>query len=70
MRAEDAGKEITVGFADVGDISDDGKVDFEDLAILANQWLQPPGTPSADIALPYGIVDFLDFAKLAENWMK
>lgn len=70
VRAEDAGKEITVGFADVGDISDDGKVDFEDLAILANQWLQPPGTPSADIALPYGIVDFLDFAKLAENWMK
>ena len=70
VRAEDAGKEITVGFADVGDISDDGKVDFEDLAILANQWLQPPGTLSADIALPYGIVDFLDFAKLAENWMK
>ena len=55
-----------------GDITGEGIVDFEDLAELADQWLQPPGTPSADIApLPVdGIVNFLDFAKLAENWMK
>jgi alpha-tubulin suppressor-like RCC1 family protein len=56
----------------VGDLNDDGKVDFDDLAILADQWLHPPGTPSADIApLPSGdgAVNFLDFTALAENWL-
>jgi arabinogalactan endo-1,4-beta-galactosidase len=55
-----------------GDITGNGIVDFEDLDILAEQWLQPPGTPSADIApLPNGdgIVNFLDFALLASNWL-
>jgi hypothetical protein len=54
-----------------GDITGNGKVNFEDLAILADQWLKPPGTPSADIAPPPdgdNIVDFLDFAVLAQNW--
>ncbi len=54
-----------------GDISSDGEVNFEDLAELADQWLGPPGTPSADIAPQPngdGIVNFLDFAELAENW--
>ncbi len=52
------------------DITGDGEVDFEDLAELARQWLEPPDTPSADISPPGGdgIVNFLDFAKLAENW--
>jgi parallel beta-helix repeat protein len=56
-----------------GDINHNGKVDFEDLKVLIDQWLQPPGTPSADIApLPTGdnIVNFLDFALLADNWLK
>ena len=56
-----------------GDITGDGKVDYSDLAIMAEQWLQPPGAPSADIVpAPNGdgVVNFLDFAKLAENWMK
>jgi len=55
-----------------GDITGDDKVDFEDLNILAEQWLQPPGIPSADIAPPDGdnIVNFLDFALLAENWLQ
>ena len=56
-----------------GDLNDDGKVDYDDLTILANQWLQPqpPSTPSADIApLPNGdgAVNFLDFTALVENW--
>ncbi len=57
----------------LGDITGDGKVNYEDLEILANQWLQPPGTPSADIApLPNGdgIVNFLDFAILAQHWLE
>jgi len=51
-----------------GDITGDGKVNFKDLKILAEQWLQPPGIPSADIA-PDNIVNFKDFAVLAENWL-
>jgi len=54
-----------------GDINGNGKVDFEDLQILANQWLQPPSTPSADLApSPLdNFVNFLDFAVLAGNWL-
>ncbi len=55
-----------------GDITGDGKVNYEDLEKLANQWLQPPGTPSADIApSPVdGFVNFLDFAILANHWLE
>jgi hypothetical protein len=56
-----------------GDITGDGTVDFEDLIIMAEQWLSPPGNPSADIAPQPngdGVVNFLDFAELAENWLK
>jgi hypothetical protein len=60
---------------DVGitDITGDGIVDFEDLAILAGQWLREPGIPSADIAPPPdgdGMVDFQDFAELANHWLE
>jgi hypothetical protein len=56
-----------------GDFEPDCDVDWDDLAVLVDQWLQPPGTPSADIApLPEGdgIVDFLDFAILANHWLE
>ncbi len=55
-----------------GDISGDGDVDFEDFAILADQWQQVPGSPSADIAPGNGdgFVDFLDLEELANNWME
>jgi hypothetical protein len=56
-----------------GDFEPDCDVDLADLAVLVDQWLQPPGTPSADIAPQPngdGIVNFLDFALMAENWMK
>ena len=33
-----------------GDLDCDGAVNFEDLGILTDQWLKPPGVPSADIA--------------------
>jgi hypothetical protein len=57
----------------VGDITGDKIVNLDDLVVLVNQWLQLPGSPSADIApLPTGdnIVNFLDFALLAQNWLK
>jgi len=55
------------------DINCDCKVNCEDLKILADQWLQVPGTPSADIAPQPsgdGKINFLDFAALAEDWLK
>jgi hypothetical protein len=54
------------------DFSDNCTVDFEDFAILGNQWRQSPGTPSADIAPepPDGFVDWRDLAALADNWLE
>jgi hypothetical protein len=56
----------------IGDLDCDGAVNFEDLGILTDQWLQPPSIPSADIApAPTdGIVNFVDYSILAENWFK
>lgn len=53
------------------DLDDDGDVDFIDFSILANQWLQPPGSPSADIDPPggNGIVDLFDLEVLADEWL-
>lgn len=47
-------------------------VGTEDLLIMTSQWLQPPGTPSADIAPEVldGIVNLEDFAVLAQNWLR
>ncbi len=52
----------------LGDFNDDGSVDYKDLAILANYWLT--NEPSVDIAPAGGdgIVNFLDFSQLAQNW--
>lgn len=51
-----------------GDISGDCKVDFEDLSRLTKKWLWTgqPGSISEDV-VEDGIVNFLDFSKLAEN---
>lgn len=57
----------------IADLNQDGIVNFEDFAVLANQWLQEPGEPSADIA-PFAwgdnIVNMLDLRVLAEQWLK
>ena len=52
----------------LGDFTGNGFVDFEDLEILVSYWLQ--NEPSVDIAPPGGdgIINFLDFAGLAQNW--
>ncbi len=54
----------------LGDFVCPDGVDWSDLAALCEQWLQV-GAYSADIAPPPagdGIVNFLDFVALAENW--
>ena len=56
-----------------GDFEPDCEVDWFDFVVLTNQWRQPPGTPSADIApLPEGdgTVDYLDFAEFAVHWLE
>lgn len=54
-----------------GDIDGEGDVDLEDYTILAFQWQQWPGVPSADIApgCGDGFVDIEDLALLVENWL-
>lgn len=54
------------------DITRSGRVELDDFAVLAAQWMDVPGTPSADIAPPPygdGVVDLMDFLFLAENWL-
>ncbi len=55
--------------ATAGDISGDGKIDFEDLSRLAEMWLWTgqAGEIAEDIFAD-GIVNFKDFAKIAEGW--
>jgi hypothetical protein len=55
----------------VADINGDWLVDFIDYAILASQWQQAPGIPSADIepACGDGTVNFLDLCLLVDNWL-
>jgi hypothetical protein len=53
------------------DVNRDGRVDLEDFVILSSQWLEV-GQLSSDIApLPAGdnMVDMLDMALLAEEWL-
>ncbi len=54
----------------IADLNNDYSVDYEDLARLANEWLwtgQSGGIPE-DI-MQDGIVNFADFALLAQNWL-
>lgn len=54
-----------------GDLDIDCDVDFADFAVLAWQWQQPPGVPSADIAPPSGdgIVNMNDLGLLVDSWL-
>jgi Tol biopolymer transport system component len=49
------------------DIQHDGIVNLRDFAILANYWLQDGS--SVNIAEGY-VIDFLDLAKLSEEWLQ
>jgi hypothetical protein len=65
------GYAVTAPGPDSADIDWDGDVDLFDYAILAGQWRQVPGEPSADIA-PFptdGFVDINDLAFIAQNWL-
>jgi alpha-tubulin suppressor-like RCC1 family protein len=53
-------------YALAGDVSDDCKVDSQDLKILSEQWLDPNGI--ADLDKVNG-VNLIDFALVAKNWL-
>ena len=54
----------------IADLNNDYSVDYEDLAMLANEWLWTglSGGIPEDI-MQDGIVNFADFALLAQNWL-
>ncbi|MHC4338264.1 MAG: hypothetical protein ACYSTG_10040 [Planctomycetota bacterium] len=59
-------------YGPAADFNGDCFVGFEDYAILASQWFQPPDSPSADIApeSPDGLVGWLDLAVLSNSWLQ
>jgi len=65
-------RQETLCFRCDADLNRDCIVNFKDFAILADQWLQPPGIPSADIAPPGGdgIVQYPDLAAVVEEWLR
>jgi len=55
------------------DLNGNGIIDFVDFSILASQWLQPPGNPSADIApspAGDGLVNILDLSEFSMHWLE
>jgi lysophospholipase L1-like esterase len=59
-------------FTLTADLDGDGIVNLVDFAILAGQWLQTPGTPSADIApltAGDGVVNFEDLFLMIVEWL-
>ncbi|HEG43345.1 MAG TPA: hypothetical protein ENH94_04770 [Phycisphaerales bacterium] len=63
--------DLTLDVPGTADIDGDGKVTIADFAILASQFEDVPGTPSADIApeIRDNFVDFQDLQLLALSWM-
>ncbi len=55
------------GYVWLGDIDRDCYVDFNDLKLLAHEWLGPPPTELYDLYEDNN-VDFLDFTVLLGNW--
>jgi len=52
------------------DFNSDGTVNSRDFNIIASQWMQPPASPSADVAEPKdSFVDYADLAVFADNWL-
>jgi hypothetical protein len=56
----------------IADFSSDCLVNFDDFTVLGNQWMEAPGSPSADIApeVPDGVVDWLDLDAFVDVWLK
>ena len=53
----------------LGDLDDNGGVDFADFALFALQWKQSSGLLTADLNVD-GVVDTADLARFCQNWLK
>jgi sugar lactone lactonase YvrE len=68
------GIELVTGPERLGDLDNDGRVDFKDFAVLAAAWLSESGdadwNPDCDISEPSdGIIDELDLRVFCDNWL-
>jgi len=53
----------------VGDVDGNGIVDWGDILVITNHWLEELGRSELSANIDgYGRVDFVDFAMMAENW--
>jgi hypothetical protein len=73
----DGEERIFAGIVDMGadevitnpfDLNNDGIVDYLELAVLTNQWLQSGSQLQADFHKD-SFIDFLDYAELANQWL-
>lgn len=56
---------VNISFAITGDVTGDNTVDVDDLIIFADEWLTEGTLCNFDAT---GLVDFIDFTLMAENW--
>jgi len=65
---------VKIGTTFLGDLSCDGKVDFHDMKLFLNDWLKSGPGLRGDISgpngKPNGIVTFIDYPAIAENYRK
>ncbi len=59
-----------IDYAPYGDICGDCVIDYQELAMMANEWLKAPPTNSNVDLNSDGIIDFKDFTILANYWLK
>ena len=65
---------LALGHRLAADISGDCYVDYDDLGTFAGYWLDgtctgPDNCQGADFVPANGVVDLLDFSKLANQWL-
>ena len=65
---------LEIGTRLLSDLNDNGIVNFQDFAMLANDWMKNEGGLVGDISdsngLPDGKVDYHDLSRMAEDWLK
>ncbi|MFH1371942.1 MAG: hypothetical protein ABII09_11750 [Planctomycetota bacterium] len=65
---------LTIGTRLLADLDDDGKVDFKDYSLLAQDWQKPQGQYIGDISgefgIPDGYVDGYDLSAFCSNWLE
>ena len=65
---------IVIGTGKLADLSENGDIDFEDFAMLAEDWQKPQGQYVGDITgasgIPDGYVDGYDLEEFMSQWLE